>query len=487
VIAAKSSSAWLHASGEQSVRVVRGAYRVQRASAEAGRRGTEMGFRKRLPWLIALGGLVVGHARAAESPVLSYEEARSTLYEVSDSRKASEASVSRSREEAHSAQSLGLPDLSVNTTEVFGEKGTTITGTPLGNINISDNFRGPRSSVNSTWSIYSGGRIAATQKALAAGVEVASAELNHTEEDLDVLLAQEYFGLELAANVEKTRTAVLEQAERQLNRAIRFEEQGVIPRVERLSAQVERDEAARAQLSAQRDREIAEVSLQRLLHRVTTVRTSTPLFICTGSLKSLAEWLRLAEGSNPTLAALSARRGQAEQGIAVAESLWRPEVFAFGSYAMIRKYQTLVEPDWIAGVGVKVTLFAHEDRASKVGAARASLHEVQSLQASASTVIDTAVEATYRRVQQAREQFELLDSTIALAEENLRLRERGFGEGQATSLDVNDARNALARSQTARAVAAFDFVTALVQLLQATGQTQALPEFIRQAEVQLPQ
>ena len=477
---------WPHASGG-SVGVVRGAYRVAGANAEAVRRGTEMGIRKRLPWLVVLGGMVAGHPRAAEPPVLSYEEARSTLYEVSDSRKASEASVSRSREEAYSAQSLGLPELSVNTTEVFGEKGTTITGTPVGNINISDNFRGPRASVNSTWSIYSGGRILATQKALAAGVEVASAELNHTQEDLDVLLAQEYFGLELAASVEKTRTAILDQAERQLNRAIRFEEHGVIPRVERLSAQVERDEAARARVSAQRDREIAEASLRRLLHRETAVKTSTPLFISTGPLRSLAEWLRLAEGSNPTLAALAARRSQAEQGIAVAEALWRPEVFAFGSYAMIRKYQTIVEPDWIAGVGVKVTLFAHEDRASKVGAARASLHEVQSLEAAASTTVDTAVEAAYRRVQQAGEQFQLLESTIALAEENLRLRERGFGEGQATSLDVNDARNALARSQTARAVAAYDFVLALVQLLQATGQTEALPEFIRQAEVRLPQ
>lgn len=93
----------------------------------------------------------------------------------------------------------------------------------------------------------------------------------------------------------------------------------------------------------------------------------------------------------------------------------------------------------------------------------------------------------YRKVEQAREQFKLLDSTIALSEENLRLRERGFEEGQATSLDVNEARNALARSQTARAVAAYDFVIGLAQLLQAAGQAHALPEFIQQADIRLPQ
>jgi outer membrane protein TolC len=437
-------------------------------------------------WLALLAGALAADARAAEPPVLSYEDARNALHEVSDIKKASEASVSRSRDEAQAARSLGLPDLFVNTTEVFGEKTGSI-GTPLGNISFSDNLRGPRSSINSTWSIYSGGRISATQKALSAGADVARAELTRTEEDLDVVLAREYFGLELAANVERTRRAVLEQADRQLERAIGFEKQGLIPRVERLSAQVERDEAAREQVSALRDRQIAEASLRRLLHRDTPVATGTPLFISTQPLKPLAEWLRLAEGANPTLAALRARRAQAEQGIAVAESLWRPQVFAFGSYNMIRKYQSLVEPDWIAGVGVNVTLFAHEDRASKVHGAKETLHEVQSLEDAADRGIATEVEAAYRKVEQAREQFKLLDSTIALAQESLRLRERGFGEGQATTLDVNDARNALARSQTARAVAAYDYVIALTQLLQAAGQAQSMPDLIQQAEVRLPQ
>jgi len=109
----------------------------------------------------------------------------------------------------------------------------------------------------------------------------------------------------------------------------------------------------------------------------------------------------------------------------------------------------------------------------------------QSLEAAADTGIATEVEAAYLKVEQAREQFKLLDSTIALAEENLRLRERGFGEGQAMNLDVSDARDAVAKSQTARAVAAYDYVIALVQLLQASGQTNRFQEFIQQADIKL--
>ena len=172
------------------------------------RRGTENPYGADHPGrLVASAGvrvlvavLAVGlyqPARAGQSDALSYEEASAALYDVSDTLKASEAAVSRSKDEARAAETLGLPAVFANTTEVFGEKTGTIDGTPLGNINFSDNLRGPRASVNATWAIYSGGRITATQRALAAGIDAAHAELNHTEEDLDVLLATEYFGLEL--------------------------------------------------------------------------------------------------------------------------------------------------------------------------------------------------------------------------------------------------------------------------------------------------
>jgi outer membrane protein TolC len=225
--------------------------------------------------------------------------------------------------------------------------------------------------------------------------------------------------------------------------------------------------------------------LQRLLHRDVVTEPTTPLFVVTRPLKPLREWLSVAEHQNPILAALDAKREQAQQSIVIAESRWKPEVFAFGSYALIKHYQSLVEPNWRAGIGVNFTLFSPEDRASKVGAAREGLRQVQTLQDETRNVIDTAVETSYRKVEQAREQFNLLDSTLALARENLRLRERGFEEGQATSLDVNDARNALARAETERAVAAYDFVVALAELLQASGQARALSEYVQLADIQL--
>jgi len=415
---------------------------------------------------------------------LSYEDARIELHSVSDLHKSGEAGISKNEFEARAADTLGYPEVTVNATQVFGIKTGTL-GTPLGPIDINLNFNGPRSSINSTWPIYTGGRITATQRALNAGVDLAKAELAVSDEQLDLQLTQVYFGLELAAYIERTRASLLQQADRQLERAGRFEQQGVIAKVERLNAQVARDEAGRDLVRAQRDREIAQARLQRLLHRDVNVEPSTPLFVINRALKPLPEWLAIAERQNPILAGFDAKREQAQQGIVIAESKWKPEVFAFGSYALIRHYQTIIEPNWIAGIGINYTLFSRTDRAKSVSAAREGLRQVESLQAEARNLIDTAVESAYRKVEQAREQFNLLDSTLSLARENLRLRERGFDEGQATSLDVNDARNALAKAETARATAAYDFVVALSQLLEAAGQAHAFHEFVQIADVQL--
>jgi outer membrane protein TolC len=415
---------------------------------------------------------------------LSYEEARAALDKASEARMAGEAGLSRRTNEARAADSLGMPELSTSVTQVWGRKTGTL-NSPLGAIDINENLNGPRASIDTTWSLYSGGRIQAQQRSLAAGVTEAQSELERIDQKLDADLADVYFGVELAVNVERTRRSVLEQADRQLDRATRFEQRGVIPAVERLNAQVARDEAAREHVRAQRDLEIARMRLQRLLVSAEPIDPTTPLFVITRPIRPLAQWLSLAEADNPLLKGLAAKRVQAEQGVVAAEALWKPDVYAFGSYALIRHYQTLIEPDWRAGIGVSFTLFSREDRSRHVGAAMDTLRQVDATHGETRNEILTAIEAAYRKVEQAREQFFLLESALAGARENLRLRERGFAEGQSTSLDVNEARNSLARAETARAVSAFDFVVALSKLLQVSGQSRSLSEFLQQADVRL--
>lgn len=416
---------------------------------------------------------------------LSFDQARVALIHGSDRLKAAEANVDRQQFEARAVETLGFPELTLNATQVLGRKTFDVEVPRLGGLSYDYNFDGPRSSLLMNWPIYTGGKVTAAQMLRAAEVGGARAELHEAEERLDFELVARYFGLGLAATVERLRGTQLEQAERQLARARRFEAQGQVSAVERLSAQVARDEAARDGVKARRERESAEASLARLLRQTGTLRPTTPLFVLTSPLEPLTAWLRDAEARNPLLAVVKAKGQAAEQGIVAAQSEYLPQVFAFGQYNFIKTYLTPIEPDWVAGVGVNIKLFSREDRASKVGAARAQKAQVDALEAEALNGVQTAVEAAWLRVAQAREQFLLFDSAVELGRENLRLRERAFEEGQSVTIDVNEARNSLMRAETGRAQVAYEFVVSLAALLEASGQIGRFPEFIARADVTL--
>jgi len=434
-----------------------------------------------LALLVATGPVTT----AAFGADMSFEQARSALLAKSDKLRAAEANINRQEFEVKAVETLGYPELTLNATQVYGRKNFDLSALPIGVTAYDYNFDGPRSSLLMTWPIYTGGKIGAAQKLREAELTGAKAELLEAEERLDLQLVARYFGLRLAAIVEDLRQTQLEQAERQLARSRRFEAQGQISAVERLSAQVSRDEAGRDVVKARRERESAEASLARMLRQTSAPRPTTPLFVVTSPIEPLAVWLREAELRNPTLALIKSKGEAADQGVAVAKSDYLPQVFAFGQYNLITTYLTPIEPNWIAGIGVNFKLFSREDRASKVGAAQAQKAQVDALEAEAVNTIQSAVETAWLRLGQAREQFQLFDSAVELARENLRLRERAFEEGQSVTIDVNEARNSLIRAETGRAQIAYEFVVSLGALLEASGQIGRFPEFMKRAEIQL--
>jgi len=423
---------------------------------------------------------------AGQAVELSFDEARALVQDRSDALHAADAESRRKEYDAQAAQALDYPEVSVSYTEIEGHKSLDLGTFPyLGRITKEADLGGPRSAVSVTWPIYTGGRISAAQQAKAAEAQAAHAEQHGTQERLDAELAQRYFSLRLAGDVESLRRAQFEQTERDLHRASEFEKQGQLSALERLSAQVARDEAEREYIKAGHNRATAEASLSRLLRSPTQVDARTPLFMHTRPLPALGDWLQMARDANPALAVLQAKQLAAAQGVLAAKGAYLPEVFAYGEYNLIKRNLSLTEPNWIAGLGVRINLFAREDRASAVGAARAQVERVDALRAEASNQIETAVEASWLRAEQAQRQFALYASSLDLARQNLHLRQRAFDEGQSTVLEVNDARNSLLRAQTGQAQIAYEFDIALIALLEVCGQSARYVDYIKTADVNL--
>jgi len=95
--------------------------------------------------------------------------------------------------------------------------------------------------------------------------------------------------------------------------------------------------------------------------------------------------------------------------------------------------------------------------------------QIASLRAQTVQDLSLLVEKTYRQAQQAIEEYSGLGSSLTLAEENVRLREKAFGQGLSTSLEVVDSRLFLAGIQAQRSAAAYTYILSLARLLALGG------------------
>ncbi len=334
---------------------------------------------------------------------------------------------------------------------------------------------------NLTWPIFTGGAISAANRAADARLADAREQTRATEQSLHATLVDLYFGLCLAEQAGKIRQQVLAGMDQHRDQAIRLEAEGMISRAELLHAKVSRAEAARGLQSAEHDVLLARAALRALLNEDIDPRPSSPLFVL-HDLPALDDLQQAAAEANPNLRRLEAQKKLARSALSVERSDYLPDIALFARYELYPDDLTILEPRWAAGIGIQLDVFDGFARTHRVKAARATVSMVDHMEQDAQSKVDLLVEHNYRRVVKALEQFDTLESTIDLAEENLRVRTRAFEEGMATSLDVVDAVNMLAGVELARLATAHDFVTSLADLLTATGHAERFVDYMQKAD-----
>ncbi|MDX2607578.1 MAG: TolC family protein, partial [Woeseiaceae bacterium] len=438
---------------------------------------------------------------------LTYDQALQLLRERSDAIHAADYQVEREYDLRGALDRLHLPTLNVTAGVLAYGSERTLNIEPLqsaigqvipgaetlipGSIDLDFKGTSPTAALMSSWLLYTGGRTTAARRFADANIDQAKAERQLTVEHQDKVLATIYFGHLLAGRVLRIREDVLAGVERHLHQATRFEDKGVLSKVERMHAQVAYDEARRNLEQARADFGIADVALRQLLRHPAPIRPQTPLFVSTQPLSPLMGFLESGLKDHSQLALLQAKRKQAEQGKVIEEARWKPTVAAFGAYNLTPRDADfsdplpLLEPDWVVGINLSYPLFDRLNRGRLVSAAERQIQRVDALERELQTGLATVIERSYLSVERARAQFVLLQSNIELTDETVRLRERLFEEGLGTSLDVVDARLAAARAETERVVAAYEYVVSLVGLLEASSQLEQFSEYVRRADVHL--
>lgn len=425
----------------------------------------------------------------AQTPALDFSQARQLAHDRVDSIKVEAAETAKREGEAKSARSLHGPKIELDFKQIWGRKtldygtvnlGGLIPGLHLPPIDLyhEEDIGGPRAAINAQLPIYMGGAINAKVRAADEAVYESQARTQAQRDTVDTELAQKYFAVQLARSIERLQNEMLHQQELEVRKALRFEKTGTISRLERMAVEVNRDTAKRELLTAQTNRRVAESELAGLLREENVGELKTPLFVVTEDIGTLKSWQDKALGASPVLKSVVAQRRQAEQGVTAAKAAWHPQIYAFANYNMIKHYLTIPEPDWIAGIGLKFTLWDNKDRNASIAAANSLVTKAQAAHDEARNRIQTAVQTAYLKSNEAREAYRLTDSTLSLAKENLRLREKGFSEGLSTADEVNDARTKLLAAEIARRVAAYRFVVAWAMLNAACGDMNAFEQSV---------
>jgi outer membrane protein TolC len=174
----------------------------------------------------------------------------------------------------------------------------------------------------------------------------------------------------------------------------------------------------------------------------------------------------------PDLQRLALGLRQTELSVHQAEAQARPGVRLVGSYSksgeaatVSESFRNLVNPSWGVGISTNLSLTRAEDRAA-IRQARGHLRLAQMNQQLRQDEVRLEVRRLLRDVQAASDNVRILESTVKLAEENLRIRQTQLDHGLIRPIDVMQTERQLSdtRSQHLNAVIGYQLARARLSL-----------------------
>lgn len=428
--------------------------------------------------------------QTAYSAPISFQQAWELLKQNNNSLAAERANVERYEHLKNSKGNLNLPSISVGANFTRLDNDVTLSGqqimestgqtaplpaallSSIGSITSTVTERDIfSSSIRAVWPIFTGGRISAAQDAAIGKKEEAQSQLAMETQARYEDLAKYYYSVVLAQQVLETRSSVEAGLTKHRDNALKLEQQGQIAHVERLQAEASLDKAAVERKKAQKDLDIAQNALTEILGQTTLVEPDGELFV-NQSLPSMDAFVEQTLNTYPGLDLLDAKEKQASSLINAEKGKYYPEVYLYGDYSLYEddSLASQMKPDWLVGIGVSVPLLENTGRSDQIKAAHSAVSQVKYLKAQARQDLQVLVKKTYLEAEQALEEVTGLNSSLNLAQENLKLRQKAFTQGLSTSLDVVDAELYLASVKTQQYVASFNYLISLNKLLALTSE-----------------
>jgi len=431
--------------------------------------------------IVALAGLPIGAspsvAFAQSSSGLTFHDALAITRQHNERWRAADASVLRAEAVRGEQLALYWPTVSVGGLYAHLNDRLFVNIPSLGPATVLQNDPA-KVTLSARWTVFAGGRIVAANRAGEAGLTAAGQERRATRQGITTELVDRYFRRRLAADVLEVRRQALATLDRHLEDAHRLKAAGQIARTEELRAEVAHAEADRDFKKARRDVDLAAAALRATLGVDDDVVPTTPLAPI-DSLEPRETLWAAADSGNPGIARLAALQEQARQSTRAVRGEYLPAVSLFGQQELLQSHlNSTTDPKWIVGVAVRWDVFDGFGREHRFSAARRLEEAIGLEREGARREVRTLVEARYDEYRSAFEQHTSLETSLALAQESLRAESRAFAAGVGTSLAVVDAELALSRIEVGRLTAIYDMDVALARLLEASGKSDRILDYL---------
>lgn len=336
--------------------------------------------------------------------------------------------------------------------------------------------------ITAEWIAFSGGKRWYADRMARSAVDVAENNSRQVADAERVALVERYYGLVLAQQTEQVCHHRYEALMKHYRDAQRLESVGMIDKAARMFAQVNMEEAAREWSRARSVTQTAQASLKQQLGMADSALTITPtssLFVNL-QLPELQLFTDAMCSNNPALGTLRVEELMARDKLRMDQGGYLPDVALFGKQTLYTHgLPSNLLPRTIVGVGFTWNLFDGLERESQIAQTRLAKQALVWSREEAESELAVAVTELYATLQRTSDEVKVLDASIALNEELVRMRRIAFAEGMATSAEVIDAENALSEVYLARLAAYYAYDVGLANLLALCGMTEEFGEYIR--------
>lgn len=324
---------------------------------------------------------------------------------------------------------------------------------------------------NLMWPIFTGGKRIYGNKIGKSMVNIA--QLNHHQISAisQVMLVDTYYALRLGKRVVEVKKEAYDALYKEYQNAVKLEQNGMINKAERLVVQVGMEEAKREHEAAVKDYAVAQSAFRGLLNMqdTTSVEPTSALFI-NDSIPSAAYFKSLVPQNNYMLAELGEQKKIAKYQENIGKTGYAPNIALIGKQTIFSHgIEKNLIPRTMIGVGFTWNIFDGLDREKKIKQAKLAGQTLQLGKEKAQSEINVGIDKFHSQMEMALDNVNALNTTIALSKELLKMRQKSFVEGMATSTEVVDAQVMLAKVQVAYLLAYYQYDSALMNLLSLCG------------------